>query len=128
MRYARRPIAILMSLVLAQLMLVLGGYACVMQGGGASATASMAGMSMPMADEAAPAATSNGSQGPCEFPWAPGACQGMAPCAPAALIVASGAPDITSKRVPEAVAIETLLRPASVSLAPELPPPRAQST
>jgi hypothetical protein len=128
MRRVRRPIAILMSLVLAQLMLVLGGYACVMRGSGAAMTASMPGMSMPVTVEIAPTGTSNGNQAPCEFPWAPGACQGMAPCAPAALIVASTAPDVAGKRVPESALTLELIAPASLSLAPELPPPRAQST
>jgi hypothetical protein len=60
----------------------------------------------------------------CQFPWAPGGCQSMAPCAPVALqsvtfaLAASGS-------IPEGAPPFVVIAPRSLTRAPELPPPRA---
>lgn len=110
-----------MAIVLLQLMLVVGGYACVAGQGAAS----MAGMSMPTADASEHVPARKGQQdAPCQFPWAPGGCQTMAPCAPVAITVASST-GARIERAHEALQTLVLLAPSSVSVAPELPPPRA---
>jgi hypothetical protein len=48
----------------------------------------------------------------------------MAPCAPVAVTVAI-APDLQAERAPNAQLTLVLQAPASISRAPELPPPRA---
>ena len=123
MRRARRPVAVFMSVILFQLMLVAGGYACVMRDSGEAVAGAMAGMTMPGSDEGS-APSSKGGERPCEFPWAPNGCDAMAPCAPAAITVAS-VTVLQDQRVPEVPATLELLAPTSVSRAPELPPPRA---
>lgn len=109
-----------MTVVLFQLVVAVGGYACLADKG----TTSMAemGMSTPVTQDAPD--QPGHRDAPCQFPWAPGGCATMAPCAPAALMVAS-APDVRIERIHPAVQTLVLLAPASVSLAPELPPPRA---
>ena len=110
-----------MAIVLLQLVLVVGGYACVADQG----SAAMAGMSMPVPDASQHAPAQQGQQdAPCQFPWAPGGCQTMTPCAPVAITVAS-ATDVRVARTHEAPQTLVLLAPSSVSFAPELPPPRA---
>ncbi len=121
MRRARRPVAVFMLLVLFQLMLVVGGYACVMRESGAAGAVAMAGMTMPGGDEGA---TPDRGNRPCEFPWAPSGCNAMAPCAPTAITVAS-VTALQAQRVPEVRMTLELLEPTSISRAPELPPPRA---
>lgn len=123
MRRVHRPVAVFMSLVLFQLMLVVGGYACVMRDGGTAGVGAMAGMAMPGSDGGAPS-SSGGRDRPCEFPWTANGCDAMAPCAPAAISVAS-VTAFQAQRVPEVPVTLELLEPTSVSRAPELPPPRA---
>ncbi len=124
--YVRRllqPVAVLLTLVLLQLVLVESGYACRMPADG---DASMAGMPMPGSTRhSSSAPTKKGQpQAPCQFPWAPNGCQIMAPCAPAALTVASST-TTAAARVHVAPLRFEPLAPLSLSIAPELPPPRA---
>ena len=122
-RYLIRPVAVLLSFVLLQLVLVESGYACGITSDRSSTGASMPGMPMPGDTNQQPA-PSDDHQAPCRFPWAPNGCQSMAPCAPTALTVSSFA---VAPEAPAPVALVELLvlPPLSISLAPELPPPRA---
>ena len=124
MRRLARPIAFLLTLVLLQLVLVESGYACRAPAGGSMSE--MAGMQMPAGpDHSSSAPRQQDHQDtPCRFPWAPTGCQTMAPCAPAALAVASA--DVVSgpqeRTSPESLIV---LAPPALTSAPELPPPRA---
>ena len=124
MRRLARPIAFLLTLVLLQLVLVESGYACRAPAGGSMSE--MAGMQMPAGpDHSSSAPRQQDHQDtPCRFPWAPGGCQTMAPCAPSALTVAST--DVASapseRNVLEPLVV---LAPPALTSAPELPPPRA---
>ena len=137
MRRIRRITALFVSLLLANLVGVGSGFACVMpamghsstaSGGAASATgAAMAGMDMPgmvdlggAADKSAPAHQDI----PCKFPWAPEGCQSMAPCAPVAIASHESALDVAIG-APAHVAELTVLTPPSEVRTPDLPPPRA---
>src|SRR5215213_3209604 len=95
MRRLRRPLALLVGLILLHLVAVESGFACAIPAArdGGAAKAGMAGMpGMDMGgdtDDRAPDAP------PCNFPWAPAGCQAMASCAPVALAscaLADGAP------------------------------------
>ena len=128
MLHLKRLAGTLLILVLFQLVLVESGYACVMPATG-SGGAEMAGMRMAGMDMSGGAGPSSPAQSgrepaPCQFPWAPAGCQGMSPCAPSALTVAS-APmaSFTPPRV--AVPQLVMLAPPPLARAPELPPPRA---
>jgi hypothetical protein len=126
MRRLTRPLAFLLSFVLLQLVLVESGYACRMPATVSAGAQDMAGMQMAgSADHSlSTPAQHDQQQPPCRFPWAPGGCQAMAPCAPAAVTVASAA---IASFAPAASAPErlVLLAPPALASAPELPPPRA---
>ena len=128
MLHLKRAVGTLLTLVLFQLVLVEGGYACLMPNAG-SAEAAMAGMQMAGMDMSGDARQSSPGQpeqerAPCQFPWAPAGCQAMAPCAPSALTVASAA---IASFTPARAALPPLvvLAPPTIARAPELPPPRA---
>ena len=126
MRRLVRPIAVLLSFVLLQLVLVESGYACRMPMNGAMGGSEMAGMQVPGgADYSLPALAQSGEPTtPCQFPWAPAGCQGMTPCAPSALTVASTA--VESFALVRVAPVQlVLLTPPALTSAPELPPPRA---
>ena len=129
-----RITALFVSLLLAHLVWVGSGFACVMPGMGQSESAAMsgmdmrgvdmAGMDMPSHAEQHQSATPAHDHVPCKFPWAPDGCQSMAPCAPVALTSHAQslrAPD----SVPTSVASLVVLTPPSQVRPPELPPPRA---
>lgn len=131
-RRASRAIALVLSLVLANLSLAGSAYACTMGSeSNMAAMASMSGMptagaqSTPQNTSAQPMSQQGRQRGnaPCGLPTR-GACQLMAPCAPVALIsidnraTASAPPNV---RVAD---FTTPLLP-SATRAPEVPPPRA---
>jgi hypothetical protein len=130
-----RRLTALVTLV-ATLLLVLteSGFACpgdaMASMAGMDATApSMAGMPGMGGTPSTPSATRTGDggapeQSPCRLPWAPDGCRDMAPCAPAALAVATAAPT-ASASVPEARTDRRVTAPASVDTPPDSPPPRA---
>ena len=126
-RFLLRPVGLLLTLVLLQLVLLESGYACRVEAGTAPAE-TMAGMDMPGAPATHSPKEQRGGQpdGPCRFPWAPNGCQAMAPCAPAILLVAR-ATDVSAMRTTPVSWTLELLVPPSVSRAPELPPPRTTS-
>src|SRR6266404_2200305 len=125
MQRPSRSIGLFVSLCLAAFMLVASGFTCIAHAG--SETMAAMGMTSPHANGMAPGQNRQPIQQPappCRLPWAPDGCQSMVRCAPAALAssaVALGSGPSVSDRVvadlPEA--------PASVTKAPELPPPRA---
>ena len=125
MRRLVRPVAFLLTFVLLQLVLVESGYACRMPADVSGQGSAMAGMQMPGAGEHSPSAPTEQHQqkAPCQFPWAPGGCQAMAPCAPSALTVASTATLSFAPERPAPVQL-ALLAPPALTSAPELPPPR----
>ncbi|MEO7218778.1 MAG: hypothetical protein ABI026_11340 [Gemmatimonadaceae bacterium] len=131
-RRASRAIALVLSLVLANLSLAGSAYACTMGSESTmDAMVSMSGMAMAGAqstpvNQSAQQMSDQRQQRenpPCGLPT-PGACQLMAPCAPVALIsidnraTASATPNV---RVAD---FTTPLLP-SATRAPEVPPPRA---
>lgn len=126
-RHSLRSRAICSSLVLALLNLVLvsSGFPCTLPMHGMTAGEAMAGM--PMGDEAGASVLPNTAppaNTPCRFPWAPGGCQSMAPCAPAAVqsgVVMHSMPAIRAER---ALHVD-VATPESLTRAPEPPPPRA---
>lgn len=105
--------------LLLQLVLVGGGFGCVMPGVGAhgatatSDAAGMAGMGMPSVPSV-----------PSQLPWAPAGCQPMAPCAPAAVTAAQF---VLALPVVDATPVAALdiATPSSRTTPPEIPPPRA---
>ena len=116
-----------------QLLVLAGGAACAMPavmpgmvGGTSSAMDAMRSTRTPNVRDALSDATdqSGNRQEPCRIPWAPANCNGMAPCAPVAMLstaIALGpAPVISHDDV-----CLVVHAPASISTAPELPPPRA---
>lgn len=117
MRRLFRPFGILLTIVLLQLVLVESGYACQMESKGVANGAAMAGMPMPN--------DGGRSHSPCQFPWAPSGCQLLAPCgAPMAVAEATSTePQLTAGHI--APPVLEALEPLSLSVAPELPPPRA---
>jgi hypothetical protein len=113
------------SLFLVTFVLVTSGFACVVP----ADPQGMAAMRM-TPDHAEGQATGQAAvplqkvpSAPCKFPWAPEGCQAMV-CAPAALASASIALDSRAS-VPEPVIADARVIPLSVTIPPELPPPRA---
>lgn len=124
MRRLRRCTAFMVTLLTLQLIGLESGFACTMPSMGSSATA-MAQMNMGGGNAAslAPQAPLR-DHVPCDFPWAPGDCHGMTPCAPAAL--ASSPVAVPVPAVPAATAtVLVVLAPPARALPPEPPPPRA---
>ena len=133
MKRSRRIAAVAAILLPLQLLVLAGGAACAMPavmpgmvGGTTSAMVAMGSTRAPMSRDALSDATnpSGNRQEPCHIPWAPANCNGMAPCAPVAIlstaIALSPAPVFSHDDVSLVVHA-----PASISTAPELPPPRA---
>ena len=124
MRRIRRPLALLVGLILLHLMAVESGLACAIPAA-ADNGAAMAGMAdMPGMDMGGSTDEPDTGAPPCDFPWAPAGCQAMAPCAPAALAscaLAGDAPPHTRA----SIATRSELAPSSRTPAPEPPPPRA---
>ena len=133
MRRARRVIAICLSVLLANVVWVGSGFACVMpamMSSSASAAAvsddagDMAGMVMPNAATPPRHTSQQEHDAPCRYPWAPDGCQSMVPCAPASLashIVLLSAPNGPQPRPARLV----VLTPPSVIRTPHRPRPRA---
>ena len=127
----RRAIAVSLSLLLIHLAWAGSGSACDMAAGddagvGTSTamdmSGDMAGMGMP-----APTGTQSGGDhhhAPCDVPWAPDACQSMAACASLAMVPTAGTERMLHA-VPSMIASVLVLAPPSITLTPELPPPRA---
>lgn len=115
MAAARRLAALVVGVMMLALVLVESGFACAMP-----EMAEMPEMAMP--DGTAPAP--DDTESPCRFPWAPSGCRDMAPCAPAALVVATWQPQ---GRAPAHHAwwASPVLAPPSFDTPPEPPPPRA---
>ncbi len=111
----------LSALFVLQLVFVESGYACSMSHMGSDMDA-MGAMSMPQTGHA-DAPTPANNQAPCRFPWAPGGCHSMAPCAPAALVTATPALADPPAFV-AAVPVLAVLTPPSTTAPPDLPPPR----
>ena len=123
-----------------QLALAAVGVTCVMPSGEETHSASagttgmdmagmeMAGMDMagvPAGEGTAPSSHSHGPDGaPCDQPGTPKACQVMAPCAGAFVAVAPSRAR-SSADIPAAVLAVSVAMPASRTIPPELPPPRA---
>ena len=125
MRPLRRATSLVVTLFLMNLSLVEAGFAC------AASTPSMrvmAGIAMDASTTRDAQVTQKSEDGTpardCEFPWAPGGCQSMVPCAPTTLAAASAvfaqSPALRSD-IPRLV----VSRPPSLTRPPELPPPRA---
>lgn len=124
MRRIRRPLALLVGLILLHLMAVESGFACAVPTAGDSGAA-MAGMTdMPGMDMSGSPEKSTPDAPPCDFPWAPAGCQAMAPCAPAALTSCALAEDALSL-ARSGIDTRSELAPHSRTPAPEPPPPRA---
>ena len=135
MRRTRRITALFAVLLLANLIRVGSGFACVMpmstdamgsMDDDAAATSNVAAGGMAdMPGMAAPARDANPAhqEMPCKFPWAPDGCRLMTPCAPLAL--ASVDPVLVQPNVlavqPERLIV---LTPHSAVRAPDRPPPR----
>jgi hypothetical protein len=128
----RRLTAFFLGLLLANLIWVGSGYACVMPGMGHSmgstTTADATGRAMAEMNMAGTTATTDkppqDQTPPCRFPWVPDGCQSMTPCAPHAIIAHAfvlAMPNATPVRVAELA----VLTPPSALRAPDLPPPRA---
>jgi len=120
-----RLIGLFVSLCLAAFMLVASGFTCIAHAGSEDMAAM--GMASPHANGMSSAqnlAPVQPPAAPCKLPWAPDGCQSMVPCSPAAL--ASSAVALGSgPSVSDRVAADLPEAPASVTKAPELPPPRA---
>ena len=136
MRRTRRITALFAVLLLANLIRVGSGFACVMpmstdamgsMDDDAAATSNVAAGGMAdMPGMAAPARDANPAHQdmPCKFPWAPDGCQLMTPCAPIAM-----ASFEVSIQLPNAAPLApdqlVVLTPPSAVRSPDLPPPRA---
>jgi len=122
---ASRLAGLFMSLFLVAFVLVTSGFACVAP----ADSQSMAAMGMTPGHSEGHATVQTAvplqkvPSAPCKFPWAPEGCQAMV-CAPAALASASTALDSRAS-VPEPVIADARVIPLSVTIPPELPPPRA---
>jgi len=124
MRRLRRPLALLVSLVLLHLMAVESGFACAIPAA-ANDGAAMAGMAgMPGMDMGGDTEEPASGAPPCDFPWAPAGCQAVASCAPAALASCALA-DAAPSHARSSVVMRSELAPQSRTPAPEPPPPRA---
>jgi hypothetical protein len=134
--FRSRTLAALLSASIAvQLVLAGGGTTCVREGEAAASTAAsaMAGMDMPAADQArdadpsaAPTDRDHPARGdtPCGRTTSPAVCQILSACA--AGFVSVETPDNAGERELAAGApASDTTPPASRSIAPELPPPRA---
>ncbi|HEX3157354.1 MAG TPA: hypothetical protein VHQ45_02460 [Gemmatimonadaceae bacterium] len=138
----RRLTAIFMALLLTELVLVSSGYACTMPGmmgmgdlqppsdavvAHTIATPAPAADALGDCPDAMPAGPSSGKSPtpaqPCPIPWAPAGCHGTS-CAPATLATAAQPTPDVAPRVTDRSSL-SVLSPASVVRAPELPPPRA---
>ena len=125
-----RPIVALLLFGSLALQLVLAGVGatCVMPGGDGAQTASadMSGMDMggmPSGeDDPSPGNGPDGS--PCDQPGTPQTCQVMAPCAGGFVLAARGGADAAAG-VPAAMSTASVAAPASRTIPPEPPPPRA---
>ena len=135
-RRASRAIALVLSLVLANLSLANTASACTTRGSGSGvdamdAMAAMGGMAMAgtqsTPENRSTQQTSRQGQqrenAPCNMP-VPGACQFMAPCAPVALISTRDRPAASTPPNAAVADVTTALLP-SATRAPEVPPPRA---
>jgi hypothetical protein len=133
MHRRRLILALLTSLLFAQLLWAGSGFACGMPGAEHSAGVLMAGMDMSgdMAgmDMSGMATPEEGGvpahhHTSCDTPAMPDDCQSMAPCAPLAL---ASAPESSSvpQRTPSFVTPLVVLTPPSLAFPPESPPPRA---
>src|SRR5438105_5489071 len=136
MRRTRRITAVFAAMLLANLLRVGSGFACVMpmstDGMGSMADGATANSDVgagAMADMAAVAAPDHDpgpahQEIPCKFPWAPDGCQLMTPCAP--LAMASFAISIElPNAAPLAPERLVVLTPPSAVRSPDRPPPRA---
>ena len=129
MPFGRRLGAILADLLILQLTIVAGGFVCPMAGQPMThdGTAAMSGMlmpGMPGMTPRTPAPRGTPPEGPCKLPWAPAGCCAMTPCMPAFVVPSVPAfvpPDVPLVSTPALI----MLRPASITRRPELPPPRA---
>jgi hypothetical protein len=122
MRRFRRLAGLASGVLLLQLVLVAGEFACITPGmgtSGAMATAASGAPAMPAMDM--PSAP---SQSPCRLPWAPAGCQPMAPCAPAAVAPIQFVLALPLGVATPVVAVD-IATPDSRTTPPELPPPRA---
>ena len=61
---------------------------------------------------------------PCNLPWAPGSCTGLAPCAPPVILTVAAALLPIPGSDQDAVQL-AMVAPQSRTIPPELPPPRA---
>ena len=133
MKRSRRFAAVAAVLLPLQLLVLAGGAGCAlpagmpeMVSGTSPAMVAMGSTRTSKSRDALSDATnpSGNRQEPCRIPWAPANCNGMAPCAPLAVlstaIALSPAPVILHDDVHLVVHA-----PASISTPPELPPPRA---
>lgn len=132
----RRATGLLVGFLMLHLSFVEAGFTCTEPG---PSTAPMPGMAMGTTDELGRTGTvgeTHASQrdhenpqrgqstGNCEFPWAPGGCQSMVPCAPATLGVTSAVDAQLPSPNGSMIRFE-VTTPPSLSRPPELPPPRA---
>lgn len=125
--------AVAVVALVGQLVLAGSGIACVMpamahegQASGQSAEAAMAGMEMPASSPSdhAPAPSGESNDGPCHLPWAPAGCQPMAPCSPS-VMVSRAVTLTTGASHAVRVVVHVAVAPASRTVPPEPPPPRA---
>jgi len=140
-----RLLTLVLSFASLQLTLLAGGPGCPMPVGDAApagAAGAMAGMDMAGMDMAGPTASTSGPasgaadgrpdgrqpdaphSAPCDESATPQACPTMAPCLFAA-VLPEAQPEAPVVRGPSTVVAALVLTPASVTSAPELPPPRA---
>jgi hypothetical protein len=124
---ARRLVAILACLLLAQLTLAASGWACVAGAAhpraAAATTASGATVPDTGAPHCAPGGEAPAPAHDCGSPWGPGGCAAMTACAPALVpsVAAIDAPTAPAQRIAPLDA----LAPPSRATIPEAPPPRA---
>ena len=125
MRRPSRLTGLFAGVFLAAFMIVASGFTCIALAGSDHMAAM--GMSSPHATAPTPAQDESPVQQPappCKLPWAPDGCQSMVPCAPAALASSVVALD-QSISISERAVADLPEALASVTRAPELPPPRA---
>lgn len=131
----RRVTALLLSFLLAHVMWVGSGFACVMPAMEmGSATSAAPAMEMSDADMRAmgmlPAAPkesgppASDEHADCDLPWAPAGCQSAAPCTPVANVAGGQLLGLNDQPSPGVASIVELIPPSAVRL-PELPPPRS---
>jgi hypothetical protein len=130
MQSLSRITGLISAVFLVAFVMVTSGFACIDSAGpdtmakmGMTRAAANSGASVHASAATLPAPPS-APTAPCRFPWAPDGCQSMVPCAPVALrsaVVALGHINVG----PERIAVGVSLTPLSVTMPPELPPPRA---